>query len=173
MKRHRTIHTVIRSVKKSVVRRRSRSSCEENSHLQLDVCLTDRLSDCDGHLSPGSLLDYRGPQTPWAQADHRARLALPIHRDLLGGQMVPSFPLMSLFFYHQPFLHCLPDELAPHLCSKASSERQKKGGGGGEGARGSLQVPNHPAQADPGSLVPAQMLLHPNSEKLAPASSVP
>lgn len=52
---------------------------ELNSHLQLGVCLTDRLSDCGGHLSADFLLDYRGPQTLWARVDHGARLALPIH----------------------------------------------------------------------------------------------
>lgn len=45
------------------------------------MCVTDRLSDCDGHLSADSLLDNKGPTDP---ASPGGRLALPIHKYLLG-----------------------------------------------------------------------------------------
>lgn len=71
------------------------------------MCLTDRLSDCDGHLSADALFHNKRPGTvrePRRRAGHGWHC--PFSNIFLGGQMVLSF---------SPHVSFLPPSTIPAL----------------------------------------------------------
>lgn len=112
------------------------------------MCLTDRLPDCDGHLSADSLLDNKRPRDSVQGTTGTAHSQISFGRTD-GAEFSPH-----VSFLPPSTIPELPPQRAgtcfvPQNLIKASFIKKTTRMKGEEGVRepgGFLQVPNHPAQ---------------------------